>query len=106
MRLNGLKPADGSKHPRGVDFPALATHPLSPLTLSPDQFFVCGDNSPASFDARKWGPPHPWVAQVDDKMGVVHRDLIIGRAFFVYFPAPNRVFGLPVPDVGRMRWIW
>ncbi len=92
-------------HPHRGD-PNLATHPMNPLTLSAHQFFVCGDNSPASLDARKWGPPHPWVAKIDDTMGVVHSDLVLGRAFFVYFPAPYRAYGLPVPDVGRMRWIW
>ncbi len=94
-----------AKHPREGQ-PCLATHPRSPLDLSPHQFFVCGDNSPASLDARKWSPPHPWVAQVDPTMGVVNSDLVLGRAFFVYFPAPNRVFGLPIPDAGRVRWVW
>ncbi|MFO0830426.1 MAG: S26 family signal peptidase [Phycisphaerales bacterium] len=97
--------AQGVKHPN-FGAPGLTTHPAAPLQLSPKQFFVCGDNSPASLDARKWGPPHPWVAQVDPTLGVVPSDLVLGRAFFVYFPAPNRVFGLPVPDVGRMRWVW
>lgn len=92
-------------HPHRGD-PNLATHPMNPLQLSAHQFFVCGDNSPASLDARKWGPPHPWVAKIDDTMGVVHSDLVLGRAFFVYFPAPHRAYGLPIPDVGRMRWIW
>lgn len=86
--------------------PCITTHPSSPLMLTGHQYFVCGDNSPASLDARKWAPPHPWVAKVDDTMGVVNSDLVLGRAFFVYFPAPNRVFGLPVPDAGRVRWVW
>lgn len=89
--------------------PARATHPSTTHTLGPDQFFVCGDNSPASEDARLWGDPDPWVAyQIDPTPGVVPRDLLIGKAFFVYFPSLLRgaSSGLPVPDFGRMRFIW
>lgn len=86
--------------------PAKATHPSTPCILSPDQFFVCGDNSPFSLDARLWDKPSPWVAPLDPTTGAVNRDLLIGKAFFVYFPAPHRRFGLPVPDFGDMRFIW
>ncbi|MDX2131588.1 MAG: S26 family signal peptidase [Planctomycetota bacterium] len=86
--------------------PALATHPASTLTLGPDQFFVCGDNSPASSDGRLWDPPNPWVAEYDEDTGIVPRDLLIGKAFWVYFPAPYKRQGIPVPDFGRMRFIW
>ncbi len=89
-------------------------HPLLPVVLSDTQYFMCGDNSPSSLDSRLWtaerpggGAPDPWIAdQVDDTIGVVHRDLLIGKAFVVYFPAPLRETRVPVPDVGRMRWIW
>ncbi len=75
--------------------------------LTPDQFFVCGDNSPASLDARLWDRVDPWIkAQVDPTIGVVNRDLLVGRAFFVYFPAPVPVKGLWMPDFGRLRFIW
>ncbi|MFN0134130.1 MAG: signal peptidase I [Phycisphaerales bacterium] len=89
--------------------PARATNPLSTMTLGRDHFFVCGDNSPASLDARLWGKPDPWVAQeVDATVGIVPRDMMIGRAFFVYFPSMQRGTwpGLPMPDFGRLRWIW
>jgi signal peptidase I len=89
--------------------PPRATHPATTMALGPDHFFVCGDNSPSSLDARLWGPPDPWVkATIDPTAGVVPRDLMIGRAFFVYFPSLIRgaQSGLPVPDFGRMRWIW
>lgn len=86
--------------------PALATHPRSTLTLTKDEFFCIGDNSPSSLDGRLWDEPDPWVKIVDERMGVVHRDLLIGKAFFVYFPAANWRGSLPVPDFGRMRWIW
>jgi hypothetical protein len=86
-----------------------ATHPLTTMSLNRDQFFVCGDNSPQSLDARLWGDPDPWVAKViDGTHGVVPRDLMIGKAFFVYFPSlfTGESSGLPVPDFGRMRWIF
>ena len=85
--------------------PAMGTHPSNTITLNKDQFFVCGDNSPQSLDARLWDKPHPWVAEIDPTTGVVNRDLVIGKAFFVYFPAPKRRGSMPVPDFGSMRFI-
>jgi hypothetical protein len=79
------------------------THPDRTMSLTGDEYFFCGDNSPASLDGRLWDSPSPYVAGIDPNIGVVHRDLVIGRAFFVYFPAPSRK---PMPDFGRMRWIW
>lgn len=96
----------GSINSNGSSLPALATHPITTLTTSPDQFFVCGDNSPSSLDGRLWSSVNPWVKSVEPTVGVVHRDLLIGKAFFVYFPAPQWPFGIPMPDVGKMRWIW
>lgn len=97
---------DGINRHTNEGLPARGTHPASPCNLSPDQFFVCGDNSPLSYDARLWDKPSPWVAPLDPTFGVVNRDLLIGKAFFVYFPAPYRRFGIPIPDFGDMRFIW
>lgn len=98
---------NGIRH-RFYDTPATATHPKRTLTLTDEEFFCCGDNSPASLDGRLWDAPNPWVAAIDPNMGVVHRRLMIGKAFYVYFPAASRKFRqIPVrPDFGRMRWIW
>lgn len=87
--------------------PALATHPVNPATLGPDQFFVLGDNSPSSKDGRLWEGVDPWVeAEIDGAVGIVPRKLLLGKAFFVYFPSPYSAFGkIPIPDVGRMRFI-
>lgn len=94
------------QNPRGQQ-PGLATHPLQPLALGPDQFFACGDNSPKSEDGRMWIPPDRWVAeQLDPTQGVVPRDLLMGKAFFVYFPSVRRHAGVPIPDFGRLRFIW
>jgi signal peptidase I len=87
--------------------PGLATAPESVLTNGPDHFFCCGDNSPSSFDGRGWVRVDPWVAaEIDPKAGVVHRNLVIGKAFFVYFPAMDHSRKIPMADVGRMRLIW
>ena len=106
--------ADGRAYgiPRGVGD--------NPLGLGRDAFFCLGDNSPASMDSRFW-------VSVDDKVeqsitdlrtcqgrapelgkGIVPRELMIGRAFFVYFPAPYRLQeqqpGI-IPNFGNMRFI-
>lgn len=88
--------------------PALATSPLSPLELAPDQFFCCGDNSPASLDGRLWDRVDPWVYQaLPTPAGIVPRELMLGRAFFVYWPSIRYTAKpVPVPDFGRMRFIW
>lgn len=86
--------------------PARGSRPEAPMVLDEDQFFVCGDNSPQSLDARLWNPPEPFVREIDDTEGVVTRKLMLGKAFFVYFPALHEEATLPVPDFGRMRFIW
>ena len=90
--------------------PALATHPMNLATLGPDQFFMLGDNSPSSKDGRLWDRVDTEVAeQIDPSQGVVNRKLLLGKAFFVYFPAPNTIelagIKLWVPDFGNMRFI-
>jgi hypothetical protein len=97
-------------HPSGAraGLPGSGSHPRYTLTLGPEQFFVCGDNSPDSLDGRLWGNPDPWTAAIDPSPSVVPRRLMIGKAFFVYFPAPHRtpILNLPMPDFGRLRWIF
>ncbi len=78
-------------------------------TLSDDQFFMLGDNSSNSEDGRFWVEQglDPWVrAAIDPTPGVVNRDLVVGKAFVVYFPAPLSGGPLLAPDFGRLRWIW
>lgn len=106
-RYNGR----GQRHSL-ADKPWAATHPRSTLSLSPTQFFTCGDNSPASSDARQWDTPDPWVAAtIDPSLSVVPADLMTGKAFFVYFPSMHYEHWFSsdraaIPDFGRMRWIW
>lgn len=79
--------------------------------LGEGQYFVCGDNSPLSADARAWQTVDPWVnALIDPTAGVVPEKLMIGKAFVVYFPAIHQkpILGakIPVPNAGQVRWIW
>ncbi|MAE59900.1 MAG: signal peptidase I [Planctomycetaceae bacterium] len=80
-----------------------------PLTVKADEFFCLGDNSPASEDGRLWEYVDPWVeSELNARPGVVPRELMIGRAFFVYFPAGYRFgSGGPgvIPNFGDMRFI-
>jgi signal peptidase I len=81
-----------------------------PFTLEKDEFFVCGDNSPNSLDARLWS------VEGKDRMGrdfyregVVPRDYMMGKAFMVYWsdalsPLPNM---LPIiPNVDQLKIIY
>ncbi|MEA3368488.1 MAG: S26 family signal peptidase, partial [Planctomycetota bacterium] len=61
----------------------------NPFTLREDEFFVCGDNSPKSFDCRLWPLDRP----------VVPRRNLVGKAFFVYWPAAGTRWHIPLaPD--------
>ena len=92
-----------------LDDEARGANPDDPMVLGPDHFFMLGDNSPASSDSRYWRSTHQLVAaQIDPARNVVHRRLLLGKAWVVYFPAP---YGLSdsgrrfIPDFGRMRFI-
>lgn len=73
-----------------------------------DEFFVLGDNSPASKDSRMWGY-HAATLREGYRDGTVPRYNLIGKAFFVYWAGGFRLpllRRLPiVPNVGRMRLI-
>ncbi|MEM1444922.1 MAG: S26 family signal peptidase [Planctomycetota bacterium] len=93
----------------------VARRHASPVDLGPDQFFTVGDNSPASQDSRKWASVNREVADAHfdgergaDAQGRVPRDLLMGRAFFVYYPAPSPVVSTGpaiIPNFGEMRFI-
>ena len=90
----------------------LAKHPDQPDL---DEFFVLGDNSPQSLDGRLWVRAAPTLRLKDAQrqplysLGTVPRYNMIGKAFFVYWPAGFRIPGLDklavLPNVGKMRLI-
>jgi hypothetical protein len=85
--------------------------PDSPVHLGPDEYFVQGDNTVISADARYWGTPVNLPAEdVAAQAGRVPRRFMLGKAFFVYWPAGYRPFGSPgspglIPNFGDMRFI-
>lgn len=112
---NPLNPLNRSKRPLRQGVMGI------PVTLQADEFFAMGDNSTASFDSRGW-------EKIDDSLldlpvgkeghfGIVPRRFLLGRAFFVYWPAGFRpmngaswdqfkILDIPlVPNVGEMRFI-
>lgn len=88
------------------------------VTLGPDEFFVLGDNPARSHDGREWTRLDPLLRHraPDFAIGTVHRDLIVGRAWLVYYPgflSQARIDGISPPpaesppfiDVGLIRFI-
>lgn len=51
------------------------TRSMAEMTVPPDEYFVMGDHRSISSDSRDFGP--------------VDRDLIYGKAEFIYWPADN-----------------
>lgn len=84
--------------------------PDKPIELGKGEYWVLGDNSLMSGDGRYWGMP---VELPDERLpyvqpGVVPERFLLGKAFFVYWPAGYRLAppspGL-VPNFGDMRFI-
>ncbi|MEM1355693.1 MAG: signal peptidase I [Planctomycetota bacterium] len=77
-----------------------------------DEYFVLGDNTPSSQDGREWRTVNGWVTERNFggvfRPNVVPRGLLVGRAFYVYYPAPHPIsFGDKgiIPNFGTMRFI-
>ncbi len=90
-------------------------HPIY-LRNRPEQgiqeYYCLGDNSPLSKDSRLWNNAGPHLthrlASGEYQLGTVPADQMIGRAFFVYWPAgyPLIQGRLPlIPNFGDMRLI-
>ena len=59
-----------------------------------DQFLPCGDNSPHSLDGRVWPGPH-----------FVNREMLIGRAMFIYWPHTKNKPVPYFPNFESMKFI-
>ena len=96
-------------------FPSLANLKSSEYEIGSDRFFMMGDNSPRSKDSRGWTSDDAAWDTTDRKAWEVPRQLLTGKAFYVYWP-----HGVPFgPDIRlnhdtrvifrpyfeRMRWI-
>jgi signal peptidase I len=79
-------------HYRGADdtVNVIRAYEGNPLKLEADEFFVCGDNSPNSLDARMWDKPALANSGKQYREGIVPRDYLVGKAFFVHFPGSWR----------------
>jgi signal peptidase I len=81
----------------------------NPFTLKEDEYFAMGDNSPDSADSRLWAVKGIGNNGDSYRTGVVPRDYLVGKAFFVYWPsrlrADNFKIGF-VPNIGQMRFIY
>ena len=85
--------------------------PGEPIRLGAHEYFVLGDNTVISKDARYWTEPISLPAE-DLKVGPgrVPERFLLGKAFFVYWPAGYRPFGSAkspglIPNFGDMRFI-
>jgi signal peptidase I len=83
--------------------------PTNPMHLGTDEYFCMGDNSLLSYDGRCWngGVDLP-AEQLHAEDGVVPGRFLLGKAFYVYWPAGYSATSyLPafVPNFGSMRFI-
>ena len=82
---------------------------LVDFQLEKDQFFVMGDNSPQSSDARIWSSAPNANTGSQPAGPYLDRTLLIGRAVFVAWPHPwYHIPGTPIPvfpNFGDMRLI-
>jgi hypothetical protein len=79
------------------------------MHLGPKEYFVLGDNSQMSLDARSWAEDIN-LADLHVESGRVPDRFMLGKAFFVYWPAgykPVQYQPMPAitPNFGDMRFI-
>jgi signal peptidase I len=105
-----------------------------PFKLKPKEYFVMGDNSPASHDSRRWSNKGVGINGIRTyRAGTVPHDYLVGKAVFVYWPSgyefpwpqslktflqkksyQNRLSAIMywavtlrwIPNIGQMRFIY
>lgn len=73
-----------------------------PFELAPDQFFVCGDNSPNSSDSRLWEASGIGNNGRSYRMGTVPREYMLGKAFLVYWSDAFRPTSTMLPIIPNL----
>jgi len=96
-------------------YASLVTDEPRDYPIKPGRYMMMGDNSPRSKDGRGWGHRDKQWDDSDREDWEVPQSLLIGKAFFVYWPhgkpfGPDirisRDFRIPFrPYFERMKWI-
>ncbi len=89
-----------------IDYGNLRATAKEPFTLAPDEFFVCGDNSPNSLDSRLWALEGLGNCGLRYRQGIVPREYLMGKAVMVYWsqafrPRPN--MAPIIPNVNNFK---
>ncbi len=93
----GMAGPAGAAHAGTSTWGVYENVPYAEFPLQADQFLALGDNSAKSKDSRLW--------EEDGFEYYVKRDLLIGKAFFIYWP---HSWHRPVPffpNFSRMRFV-
>jgi signal peptidase I len=83
--------------------------PGNPFKLGDDEFFMCGDNSMDSFDSRLWASDGKGNNDKIFTQGIVPREHLVGKAFFLYWGDAFSPFEntLPlIPNFSEMKRIY
>jgi hypothetical protein len=80
------------------------------FTLGNNEYFVLGDNSPASYDSRWWTKTGYGNNGTTYTAGIVPKEYLLGKAVCVYWPSGFRLFKDSsksiIPNIGKMRLIY
>ena len=71
----------------------------NPMVLKDNEYFACGDNSPASSDSRMWDRKGLGNNGQTYPPGVVPKDYLVGKGIVVHWPGGYRLGTEPI------RWI-
>ena len=87
----------------------IRARPGKPFEIGADEFFVCGDNSPDSYDSRLWASEGDGNNGKKYRQGIVPREYLVGKAFFLYWGNAFKPFEntLPlIPNFSEVKRIY